>query len=392
MIISKMADDQSVVQNTFRSASYNVVLQVSFRILTFVMNGVLLRYTSRDMLGVVNVRLMLLQQTIIFVSREAFRKACLSRSSEKLWPQVINLLWCVFPIGVSISFILGYLWIYHLESPDPSLVANYPLGVVVFAATGALELLSEQLWVVSQVFLFFRLKVVIEGIANFSRCFLTMFLVIYFPNLGIISFCLAQASFSVLSVILYYIYFWHYINSDERSYLEDFPLKSLRDFFPCTIPNKPLISWGMATLTWSFFKQSILKKILTEGERFIMTIFKVLTFAEQGVYDIINNLGSLVARCVFMPIEESYYTFFAHILTRGKSASEQSQEAAKTAAEVLEVILRLMVLIGITILIFGYSYSYLLLDIYGGATLSSGEGRLLKHLVLLQILIKLFSL
>lgn len=370
-----MADGQSVVVSTFRSASYNVILQVSFRILTFVMNGVLLRYTSRDMLGVVNVRLMLLQQTIVFVSREAFRKACLSRSSEKLWPQVINLLWCVFPIGVVISFILGYIWIYYLESPDPSSVDNYQLGVVVFAATGAIELLSEQLWVISQVFLFFKLKVVVEGVANFSRCFLTVFLVICFPNLGIISFCVAQTSFSVLSVILYYIYFWHFINSEKSESIEHFPLKSWRDFLPCSIPNKPLISWGMATLTLSFFKQSILKKILTEGERFIMTIFKVLTFAEQGVYDIINNLGSLVARCVFMPIEESYYTFFAHLLTRGKSADKQSPEAANMAAEVLEVILKLMILIGITILVFGYSYSYLLLDIYGGTTLSGGEGR-----------------
>lgn len=382
-----MADEQSVVGSTFRSASYNVILQVCFRVLTFAMNGVLLRYTSRDMLGVVNVRLMLLQQTIIFVSREAFRKACLSKSSEKLWPQVINLLWCVFPIGLLISVVLGYLWIYHLEIPDDTLVPNYTLGVLVFAGTGTLELLSEQLWVVSQVFLYFRLKIIVEGIANFSRCFLTVFLVICFPNLGIISFCIAQMSFSLLSVVLYYIYFWYQIRTGASQSIEQFPLKTLRDFFPCIIANKSIISWGMAKLTWSFFKQSILKKVLTEGERFIMTIFKVLTFAEQGVYDVINNLGSLVARCVFMPIEESYYTFFAHILTRGKTANEQPQDAARTAAEMLEVILRLMVLIGITILIFGYSYSYLLLDIYGGATLSSGEGRCisLENIVFLGV-------
>lgn len=283
-------------------------------------------------------------------------------------------MWCVFPIGLFLSSILSYLWIFYLEVPDPQVVDNYPLGVVVFASTGVLELLSEQLWVISQVFLFFKLKIVVEGIANFSRCFLTLFLVICFPNLGIVSFCIAQTSFSLFSVILYYIYFWNQISTGNSQSLDEFPLKTFKDFFPCKITGKPSISWGMAKLTWSFFKQSILKKILTEGERFIMTLFKVLTFAEQGVYDVINNLGSLVARCVFMPIEESYYTFFAHILARGKPANEQPVEAIKTAAEVLEVILRLMVMIGITILVFGFSYSYLLLDIYGGKTLSSGEG------------------
>lgn len=33
-----------------------------------------------------------------------------------------------------------------------------------------------------------------------------------------------------------------------------------------------------------------------------MTIFNVVTFAEQGVFDVISNLGSLVARFLFLPI------------------------------------------------------------------------------------------
>lgn len=373
-----MADEKdTLVRSTVRSASYNVVLQVTFRILTFIMNGVLLRYTTKDMIGIVNVRLMLLNQTIVFVAREAFRKACLSRTSDKKWPQVINLLWCVFPLGVVLSFALGYVWLFHLEAPDPVKIPNYPLAVVVFAASGSIELLSEQLWVVAQAFVFLRLKVTIEGIANFVRCVITLGLVVFMPELGIISFCLAQMAFSFLSMVLYYVYFIYLIqnvSNEEGTTAEDFPLKSLRDFFPRTIPEKSFISWGLAHLTWSFFKQSFLKKILTEGERYIMTLFKVLTFSQQGIYDVINNLGSLVARCVFMPIEESYYTFFAHTLERGSTADQQTLQAAKMASETLEVVLKFVVLVGLTFLVFGHSYSFLLLDMYGGSTLSSGEG------------------
>ncbi|XP_068747153.1 man(5)GlcNAc(2)-PP-dolichol translocation protein RFT1-like isoform X2 [Montipora capricornis] len=376
--ISNMADEKdSLVGSTVRSASYNVILQVTFRILTFVMNGILLRYTTKDMIGIVNVRLMLLNQTIVFVAREAFRKACLSRTSEKNWPQVINLLWCVFPIGVALSVVLGYVWLFYLEAPDPGKIPNYPLAVVVFAACGSVELLSEQLWVVAQAFVFLRLKVTIEGIANFAKCVITLFLVMFVSDLGIISFCLAQMAFSTLSMLLYYIYFLYLIQrspKDKGSVEFDFPLKTVRDFFPHPIRGKSFISWGLANLTWSFFKQSFLKKILTEGERYIMTLFKVLTFSQQGIYDVINNLGSLVARCVFMPIEESYYTFFAHTLVRGSSADQQAEKSAKTASETLEVVLKFVVLVGMTFLVFGYSYSFLLLDIYGGSTLSSGEG------------------
>lgn len=377
---NKMADEkETLVGSTVRSASYNVIVQVTFRILTFVMNGILLRYTTKDMIGVVNVRLMLLNQTIVFVAREAFRKACLSKSTDRRWTQVINLLWCVFPLGVVLSVILSYVWLYYLEIPDPVKIANYPLAVLVFAASGSIELLSEQLWVVAQAFVFLRLKVVIEGIANFARCVITLGLVVFVPDLGIIAFCIAQTAFSVLVMVLYYVYFIYYIKTTPRYQNKeesDFPFRSLRDFFPRTLSRKSFFSRALAHLTWSFFKQSFLKKILTEGERYIMTLFKVLTFSQQGIYDVINNLGSLVARCVFMPIEESYYTFFAYTLERGSSAEKQTPQSAKMASDTLEVVLKFVVLVGLTFLVFGYSYSFLLLDIYGGKTLSSGEGDL----------------
>lgn len=50
------------------------------------------------------------------------------------------------------------------------------------------------------------------------------------------------------------------------------------------------------------------------------------------------------------------------------------QEAASIAAEVLECLLKLVVVIGLIITVFGYGYSHLALDIYGGSLLSSGSG------------------
>ena len=33
------------------------------------------------------------RMTILFVSREAFRRGCMSKTRDHNWPQVINLLW-----------------------------------------------------------------------------------------------------------------------------------------------------------------------------------------------------------------------------------------------------------------------------------------------------------
>jgi oligosaccharide translocation protein RFT1 len=68
-----------------------------------------------------------------------------------------------------------------------------------------------------------------------------------------------------------------------------------------------------------------MKQVLTEGERYIMTLFSVLTFSEQGVYDIVNNLGSLAARFLFRPVEESAYFYFSQMVARDTSIQEQNQ-------------------------------------------------------------------
>lgn len=42
-----------------------------------------------------------------------------------------------------------------------------------------------------------------------------------------------------------------------------------------------------------------------------------------GIYDIIHNLGSLVARIVFAPLEESAHTFFSLNIRRGAPIHQQ---------------------------------------------------------------------
>jgi oligosaccharide translocation protein RFT1 len=97
----------------------------------------------------------------------------------------------------------------------------------------------------------------------------------------------------------------------------------------------------------------------------------------KGVYDIITNLGSLIARIVFLPIEESFYVYFASVLIRGDTALVQSKAVIQSTSRALSLILKLVSLIALVILVFGNSYSELALDIYGGQILSQGAGPIL---------------
>lgn len=56
-------------------------------------------------------------------------------------------------------------------------------------------------------------------------------------------------------------------------------------------------------------------------------ITQILIFAlflYKGTYEIVNNLGSLAARFIFRPIEESGYFYFTQTVKRDKSISDQN--------------------------------------------------------------------
>lgn len=76
----------------------NNLFKIAFRCLTFVINAFVLRHVSQNEIGVTNVRLLLLESTILFLSREAFRRACLTDTLHHNWPKVINLIWLSYEI------------------------------------------------------------------------------------------------------------------------------------------------------------------------------------------------------------------------------------------------------------------------------------------------------
>ena len=380
-----MADRTAkILRGTARAATYSVILQVSFRMLSFLVNGIVLRYVSRELLGLVNVRLTLLYSTVLLVSREAFRKACLSTLGvdEKDWRQLINLMWCCVPLGILIGFILGWVWIYLLEYPSHSYVDYYPRAVILFVMSAVSELVVEPLWLISQEFHFINAKIVIEAIALCVKCLSTLLIIVIFPEGDLCSFTVAQVMHSVFYIGLYYLYFLQHVarqsivsNADQKSNRKTcgFPVRVLSDVLPHFTSNgDSYVDPSYASLVLSFFKQSLLKQFLSEGERYIMTVFNILSMSQQGVYDIINNLGSIAIRFIFLPIEESYYVLFSQLLIRGES--NKSKEELHTAGRILFGVLKCVSLVGMIVVVFGFSYSYLALIFYGGDSLSSSEG------------------
>lgn len=124
----------------------------------------------------------------------------------------------------------------------------------------------------------------------------------------------------------------------------------------------------------SFFKQGFLKQVLTEGERYVMTISPLMSFSQQATYDIVNNLGSLAARFVFRPIEENSYFYFTQTLSREVPLKEQSREKVKQANLVLYNLLKVVTSIGLIGMVYGQSYAKTVLTLYGGTKFVEDDG------------------
>ena len=172
-------------------------------------------------------------------------------------------------------------------------------------------------------------------------------------------------------------------------------------------------------LLWSFSKQVMLKQMLTEGEKYIMTIFGLLSFEDQGIYSLVSNLGSMVVRILMLPMEEGFYLFVSRSLPRGgnirKEEGLNKQEKEKVSkihieevtkhhfedkdenyetikgnitqvSDGLEVMLKLRFIFGVVLSTFGYSTSFMVLDILFGSQVSSPPGPSLLRITSIYLL------
>ncbi|KAK2800335.1 hypothetical protein FQN50_008151 [Emmonsiellopsis sp. PD_5] len=91
-----------------------------------------------------------------------------------------------------------------------------------------------------------------------------------------------------------------------------------------------LFSAPLLSLSANIYAQSVVKHILTQGDSMALAAFSSLE--DQGMYALASNYGSLVARILFQPIEESSRNMFGRLLapTKTKTASPVSLEMAKT--------------------------------------------------------------
>lgn len=378
---------RNLLMSSLENASFNIILQILFRCITFVTNAWVIRNVGHEVLGIMNVRLLLLESTILFLSREPFHRACLGQKDEFRWSHIMNQIWLSVPISCVLSLCFVYIWINILPLGHPEYATQYTFGCWSVAFSCILELCSANVALVAQLYCFVKLKIFLDSVHILVRTLLFVSIIVYDRSLALIAFSVAQVGSIGVIVISYYVFFYWYIRNKplyakgalksklvpekvlNRLFdnMDDFTYTSLKDFFPRYEGSwNSLLNKKLNTLTVSFAKQGVVKQLLTEGEKYVMSVSPVMSFKEQATYDVVNNLGSLAARFVFRPIEDSSYFYFTQMVKRELPIHKQDQYKIQESCDVLSQVCKIVSSIGLLVLVFGQSYAKTLLLLYGG--------------------------
>lgn len=98
--------------------------------------------------------------------------------------------------------------------------------------------------------------------------------------MAILSFGYGQVAYGAILFFGYAFYFLK--NSDKHNIYSVFPHKTQPTIF----------DFELLKLSMSFWFQTLIKFLLSEGEKFILLLFTTLT--DQGIYDVASNLGILI--------------------------------------------------------------------------------------------------
>ncbi|XP_026479758.1 protein RFT1 homolog, partial [Ctenocephalides felis] len=384
---------RNILKSSLENASFTIIVQIAFRCLTFATNAFILRYVGRHILGIMNVRLLLLESTLLFLSREPFLRSCISNVNNRKWPQLINQIWLTVPVCMVLSIFFLYIWVYILPPVEDELASQYVMACYAIVISCIIELSAQPLLLTGQIFCFVKLKIVCEIISIGLRTIIFICIVLHNKKNALYAFSIAQVLCAVILLLCYLLYFNWYTkklkqyrlikkkneslnNPQLDKYFEnmdDFPFASVAQFLPGTLDNEgSIFNKDLLILTGSFAKQCIVKQILTEGEKYVMSISPVLSFSDQATYDIVNNLGSITARFIFKPIEDSGYFYFTQMVNRDDKLSMQDKIKVTESTEVLTQLCKVVSSIGLLVLVYGQSYAASLLLLYGGADFVEG--------------------
>ncbi|KAK8869865.1 hypothetical protein IAR55_000433 [Kwoniella newhampshirensis] len=305
---SSTSRSTSTSTNPLLTARSLVLLQLLSRFLTFGLNQTLLRLASPSVFGTAAIQFDLVFSSILFLSREGIRNALLRRSSSTAASaqekqvqerQVHGLSVVPLQLGICIATLITSL---YLTTSDITTTTqpSFHLSLTLYVLSALIELAIEPYYIRVHRSSPPRLNVRVQaegGMAIVKAIVTVGSLVGLGEEKALLGFAIGQLAGAV----------WL-----ASRYLREFKwdLGSLV-WTPRPI-GEPRFDPQMLSLATANTGQSVIKHLLTEADR--ITVARISPLNDQGGYAVAMNYGSLVARIIFQPLEESLHLHYSSSL------------------------------------------------------------------------------
>lgn len=379
------------------SASTLILLQISARALTFILNQLLVRLVSPSIFGLANIQLELLLSTILFLSRDAIRTILIRNEPatpeakasqddnrktavEQTGPRkgtpnsIHNISLLPIPIGFAFTVLACSVYAFYI-SPEPiRAVPTFNVSVALYAVGAMSELTYEPLLIRAVRLGQPALRVKAEGMAVFMKVVSTIAVILILPRWSspptlfrsilmdekavvLLAFGIGQALFGLTMLAVHLAHF-----------VTRFSIAATLDLYipraeSTTNPDTPgrtrartvWLDRPTLSLCGAMAQQGLLKHTLTEADKF--AIAKYASLEDQGGYALASAYGSLIARILFQPVEETARIVFSSELVALDPESPQplvmSTETLERTCSMLSALFRLHFLLGCVLTTFG---------------------------------------
>lgn len=326
-------EEPLVVTDDSSSSSTGVIFMVLSQFFTklssFILNQVLIRIVSPKAFGI-SAYMEFLLSMVLFYSREAARLAVqrsqlvyededeVSRNTQRknLYQSIVNFGFVPL-ISCLPLLILIYVWqtTTTMFVDAVHLIPYFELSLFVVAFLVIIELATEPAFALIQYSLNLKYRSEVESYAVTAKCIATfafLFIGKYYlkssvslDSVAVLAFAMGQLCYSLVLFIYYNLKF------DSLRYSGALKVKKIKEE-KSTYYFRPEV-----VLSWrSLFIQTLFKYFLSEGDHLIINY--LFTADAQGVYSLVDNYGSIIARLLFLPIEESTRLHFTKLLSAPK--------------------------------------------------------------------------
>jgi oligosaccharide translocation protein RFT1 len=389
------------IDKLFSGARWTLIVGILQKITTFSLNQILVLNTSPEVFGLAAIQLELLLSSLLFLSREGIRIASLREliDTPQQLQKLVNISWIPFII-IFIVIIIVIIFAFFDDNIDNN-NSSITIYIVLMYCCGALfESMGEPWLNLFQNSMQIAPRLKADTIAIFIRSLTTVISVAYL-DMGVLGFGLAQMSYGVSHFLT--------LSLSCKTTPINGVIHKFTDFLPRILPssdktidndidqNNKIVKNIINTFTingnlfeirtvlvgFTATMSSIIKHLLTEADKIALSIST--SNYDQGVFALASNYGSLVARLIFLPIEDASKMAFSKMAADlrykvkyndnndNNIVNEEAGQILKSMSTYLSFLLRALIICGAILPIIGPSYTRLLVHIVFGKKWQSEE-------------------